>query len=438
MSTTPSPSEAEIKKKAEQESRKTDLGKEISNIGKTLGPINSPEASELVMELDKIKRSLILLEPNGGQSSEYALSHLQNQLHEITEKANQESQKFLLMGEISTIKEQMNSIGGPESASAIRKIDYQIRILRSIPSDGSETSFSKLTIAQNEIDELRKQTDSISRKAQQEAQKLSLLGDLARLKESLISIKEFDLSPILEKVDDRKRKLESLTPNGSDLSAYALSSLQNEIDTLSQEAKTTIEEGKNKANTAQKTWRESFRWLSPLFAWTAKIPLQMWLVIIPAAATIAVALIQNASQEKIAATPTPSVQPSITGTANAGEDSINVSFSNPRSNNASVQIQIKDGEHPNDDPIVNVVIPPGGAIPQDLAPGNYQIEARPIYPEITPQSANCRIEWQPSDTYKGDIVITSSTTMFTISQFHLEPREICSTETPAPPSPTPG
>ncbi len=82
-------------------------------------------------------------------------------------------------------------------------------------------------------------------------------------------------------------------------------------------------------------------------------------------------------------------------------------------------------------------ISPVGAETRILPPGRYQIEARALYPKMTPSSANCYIQWQESTSYTGNLIINVNTAVVQVKQFYLEPQEICFTETLAAPIATP-
>lgn len=110
-------------------------------------------------------------------------------------------------------------------------------------------------------------------------------------------------------------------------------------------------------------------------------------------------------------------------------DNVEVVLNNPNTDSPSVHLIIKQ----DDAVIADLILPPGGTAPKiNLPSGSYQVEARPIYPPITPQSANCQIRWQVAESYKRDLVITSGEAVIQIQQFDFEPQEICFTETPVP------
>jgi hypothetical protein len=122
--------------------------------------------------------------------------------------------------------------------------------------------------------------------------------------------------------------------------------------------------------------------------------------------------------------------PNPTGEAvTSGVDNVEVILNNSEATSPSVHLIIKK----DDIVITDLILPPGGTAPKiNLPPGNYEVEARPIYPLITPTSPNCQIQWQLGELYKRDLVITSGKAVIQIKQFDFEPREICSTATPVP------
>jgi hypothetical protein len=110
-------------------------------------------------------------------------------------------------------------------------------------------------------------------------------------------------------------------------------------------------------------------------------------------------------------------------------ENVDVLLNNPNTDAPSVHLIIKQ----DDMVIANLILPPGGTVPRiNLPPGNYQVEARPIYPAITPSSPDCYVAWLPGELYKRDFVITSGKAVIQIQQFDLGPQEICFTETPVP------
>jgi hypothetical protein len=116
-------------------------------------------------------------------------------------------------------------------------------------------------------------------------------------------------------------------------------------------------------------------------------------------------------------------------------DTVDVLLNNSNADAPSVQLIIKQG----DVVIANLILPPGGTVPKiNLPPGRYQVEARPIYPPITPQSPNCQIQWQLGESYTRDLVITSGEAVIQVQQFDLEPQEICPTKTSIAQTPAPG
>jgi hypothetical protein len=117
--------------------------------------------------------------------------------------------------------------------------------------------------------------------------------------------------------------------------------------------------------------------------------------------------------------------------AGSEKDNVDVLLNNPNASAPSVQVIIKQ----NDEVIANLILPPGGVVPKiSLPPGSYQVEARPLYPPITPSSANCEIRWQLGESYTRDLVITSGEAVIQIQQFDLKPLEVCpgGTQTPTP------
>jgi hypothetical protein len=113
--------------------------------------------------------------------------------------------------------------------------------------------------------------------------------------------------------------------------------------------------------------------------------------------------------------------------ASSGNDTVDVLLNNPNASAPSVQLIIRQ----NDEVIANLILPPGGTVPKiNLPPGSYQVEARPIYPPITPSSADCEIRWQLGESFTRDLIITSGEAVIQIQQFDLKPLEICPSGTP--------
>lgn len=409
-----SSSQEEMKRKADQEHRKTELAQEISSIGKTLSPLRSSEALALVTELDDQKRLLVLSNPKGTDDSEYALSFIQNQINEIKEKANQESQKSFLLEQISKIQESLNSVKTLEASAVIRKIDSKTRTLKSVLADGSESSFSKLSLLHDEIEELRKQADSISRRSQQESRKLFLLEDLAGIKELLSSSPNIDPSSLNKKIDEKKRIVELLPLSGDEVASYDLSTLQTEVDALREEARSMIDKGEAEVTARKQGLRGLLRSLGDVVR-IGKITWSGLLTLVAVALVIYVAYLL-----RVQLTTEP------TGTP--------VSFINPETNRADVRLIItQDGEN-----IHKGDIPPGGIFTVDiLLPGEYEFEVSSLYPPITPSAPNCYAQWQLGDSYKANLTITSEKTTIEIQHFDLEAEEICFAETPVPIPPNP-
>src|SRR5687767_5216632 len=64
-------------------------------------------------------------------------------------------------------------------------------------------------------------------------------------------------------------------------------------------------------------------------------------------------------------------------------DNVEVVLNNSSADSPSVHLIIKQ----DDVVIADLILPPGGTAPKiSLPPGNYEVEARPIYTSITPQS----------------------------------------------------
>jgi hypothetical protein len=452
MSTNPSFSQEELKQKALQESQKADLLGEISNIRKTLQPVQGAETSALIKELDDNKLKLISLKPDGGKSSSHALFFLQNQINVIREKADQETQKFLLLEEISKAKEDLTPIKSAEASSLIKKIDTKNRAVKAITADASETSFSELARLQTEIDELHKQADLIISRAKQDFRRSSLLEELSQIILKVGTLETSESSSLMANLEDKKRKLEALIPDGSDVSSYALSSLQQEIDAMKEQVKSITGKGTAKPEADRRGKLTGFVVPTGMLGPTTQVLLGI-LSLLGSVYIGYMGYLQSTSQIRIPLSATQTVeakQISSTWTAEAKEpnpitspsstEELGVSFTNPITNRASVELLIRDSNQPDSDPIARIVIPPGGTFPvKDLQPGSYEVETRPVYAVTTPQSPNCRIEWQPSNSYKGTLVITSSSqTVFQIRPFDVEPLEICFTETSIPPSSTPG
>lgn len=110
-------------------------------------------------------------------------------------------------------------------------------------------------------------------------------------------------------------------------------------------------------------------------------------------------------------------------------DNVEVVLNNSHADSPSVHFVIKQ-----DNVIIaDLILPAGGTAPRiSLPPGTYEVEARPIYPPVTPKSPNCYIQWQLGELYKRDLVITSGKAVIQIKQIDFEPQEICFTETPEP------
>ena len=451
MSTNPSYSQEELKQKALQESQKAGLLGEITNIRKTLQSIQSSEPSHLIKELDDNKLKLISLKPDGGKSSSHALFFLQNEINVIREKADQESHTYLLLEEISKIKEELTPIKSAESSSLIKKIDTKNRAVKAITPDASETSFLELSRLQTEIDEIHRQADLVINRAKQEFRKASLLEALSKIGVRLDAVESTDTSSLITNVEDKKRKLEVLVPDGSELTSYELSSLQQEIEAIKDEPKPIASKGDAKPAVNRQG-------LPMGLGAPSGMPgpmIQVLLGIFSLLGSVYIGYmgyLQSTSQIRIPLSATQTVeakqQSSIwtaeanatdSATAPSNTEEVGVSFSNPSTNRVSVEILIRDSKQPDSDPIARLVIPPGGTFPlKNLHPGSYEVETRPVYAATTPQSPNCRIEWQPSNSYKGTLVIASSSqTVFQIRPFDLEPLEICFTETSMPLSSTP-
>jgi hypothetical protein len=370
----------------------------------------------------------------------------------IREKADQEAQKFLLLEEISTVKEELTPVKSAEVPSLIKKIDTKNRAVKAITPDASETSFSELARLQTEIDELHKQADLIISRAKQDFRRSSLLEELSQIRLKLSTLETSESSSLIANLEDKKRKLEALIPDGSDVSFYDLSSLQQEIDAMKERVKSITNTGTVKPEEDKRGK------LTGLVAPTGMLgPMtQVLLGIFSLLGSVYIGYmgyLQSTSQIRIPLSATQTVeakQISSTWTAEAkatntisspsNTEELGVSFTNPVTNRASVELLIRDSNQPDSDPIARIVIPPGGTFPvKDLQPGSYEVETRPVYAVTTPQSPNCRIEWQPSNSYKGTLVITSSSqTVFQIRPFDVEPLEICLTETSISPSSTPG
>lgn len=122
--------------------------------------------------------------------------------------------------------------------------------------------------------------------------------------------------------------------------------------------------------------------------------------------------------------------PSATISAGSAEtDSVEVILNSPGPDAPSVHLKITQG----DVVIADMIIPPAGTAPRiSLTPGIYEIEARPVYPSITPKSSNCFVQWQLGESHKRNLVITSNKAVIQINQYDLEPQEVCNTPTPIP------
>ena len=128
------------------------------------------------------------------------------------------------------------------------------------------------------------------------------------------------------------------------------------------------------------------------------------------------------------------VPSSTNSTVISGTENVDVILNNTNTNTSSIHLVIKQ----DDEVIANLILPPGGTVPRiSLPPGHYQVEARPSFPAITPQSENCHIQWQLGELYKRDFIVTSGQAVIQFQQFDFEPKEICLTGTPLSQTPSP-
>jgi hypothetical protein len=428
--------EEEKRKKADQASRAVYLTSLISSLKARLLSLSSRESASLTRSIDEKELRLRSVAADGSDFSSSQLSSLEQEIKEITEKADQESRRLALLGEISKVMTQLAPLQGHDSASILRKItEKKLRLEAARPDNLSAT---ELSASEDDIAELNRRT-------QQEFRKSILLEEISNIRSNLASLQNPEASALLKNLDEQKVRLGLVQSDGMEFSSYEISSLQSNIDKIKEKADSLMSKQGGQKNTG-----ESGSLINAL----SKIPIAIWVAVIPVVGSIYLGILSyRQSQDNIqiplqatqtaADAQTAAAKP-ITQTAEAKETiaalessarQSTVSFINPQTNPGSVELIIKDGQQAI---VEQMTIRPGEihTVP-DLEPGNYYVEAQLVSALITPQSPDCRIEWRPNDSYKGELLITSDTTVFQVMQFNLTPQEICVTDTPAPPSSTP-
>jgi hypothetical protein len=245
-------------------------------------------------------------------------------------------------------------------------------------------------------------------------------------------------------VDDTRSKISLLKPKESASLLEKLAEVEKKLDSLKNTHLSTVESYSlvaeiNEIN--QKAEKRNLNFLTRILPEQNEVAIELIKLI--SAVSLAVIGLIGAAGYKANTPPAVSPTPIPTDVENllaspmavlSNRENVAVLFEN--SNSIPVQVFIKNEADPkhNQSPIIQA----GGMTTfKDLDPGEYTIEVRPIYPEMTLQASNCYVQWQQDDAYKGNLVLTSGETIIHINHFELQPQEICLTETPAGSTPTP-